>query len=95
MRTIAVINLKGGVAKTITSNSFAYILAEQGNRVLLVDNDKQGDASRGLNCRTQDGEGIDRMMEADTGDGTEKEKAVKIARARAELLSLAERKLMD
>ena len=35
------------------------------------------------------------MMEADTGDGTEKEKAVKIARARAELLSLAERKLMD
>ena len=52
MRTIAVINLKGGVAKTITSNSFAYILAEQGNRVLLVDNDKQGDASRGLNCRT-------------------------------------------
>ena len=25
MRTIAVINLKGGVAKTITSNSFAYI----------------------------------------------------------------------
>ena len=35
------------------------------------------------------------MMEADTGDGGEKEKAVKIARARAELLSLAERKLMD
>ena len=59
MRTIAVINLKGGVAKTITSNSFAYILAEQGNRVLLVDNDKQGDASRGLNCRTQDGEDYD------------------------------------
>ena len=64
MRTIAVINLKGGVAKTITSNSFAYILAEQGNRVLLVDSDKQGDASRGLNCRTQDGEGIDRIMTA-------------------------------
>ena len=35
------------------------------------------------------------MMEADTGDGGEKEKAVKIARARAELLYLAERKLMD
>ena len=69
MRTIAVINLKGGVAKTITSNSFAYILAEQGNRVLLVDNDKQGDASRGLNCRTQDGEGIDRIMTARHLDG--------------------------
>ena len=64
MRTIAVINLKGGVAKTITSNSVAYILASQGNRVLLVDNDKQGDASRGLNRRTQDGEGIDRIMTA-------------------------------
>ena len=64
MRTIAEINLKGGVAKTITSNSVAYILASQGNRVLLVDNDKQGDASRGLNRRTQDGEGIDRIMTA-------------------------------
>ena len=61
MRTIAVINLKGGVAKTVTTNSVAYILASQGNKVLIVDNDKQGDASRGLNCRTQDGEGIDRM----------------------------------
>ena len=64
MRTIAVINLKGGVAKTITSNSIAYILASRGNRVLLLDNDKQGDASRGLNCRTQDEEGIDRIMTA-------------------------------
>lgn len=64
MRTIAVINLKGGVAKTITSNSIAYILANRGERVLLLDNDKQGDASRGLNCRTQDGEGIDRIMTA-------------------------------
>ena len=54
MRTIAVINLKGGVAKTVTTNSVAYILASQGNKVLIVDNDKQGDASRGLNCRTQD-----------------------------------------
>ena len=62
MRTIAVINLKGGVAKTVTTNSVAYILASQGNKVLIVDNDKQGDASRGLNCRTQDGEGIDRIM---------------------------------
>ena len=47
MRTIAVINLKGGVAKTVTTNSVAYILASQGNKVLIVDNDKQGDASRG------------------------------------------------
>lgn len=59
MRTIAVINLKGGVAKTITSNSIACILANQGYRTLLIDNDKQGDASRGLNRRTPDGEGME------------------------------------
>ena len=41
MRTIAVINLKGGVAKTVTTNSVAYILASQGNKVLIVDNDKR------------------------------------------------------
>ena len=52
------------MAKTVTTNSVAYILASQGNKVLIVDNDKQGDASRGLNCRTQDGEGIDRIMAA-------------------------------
>lgn len=35
MRTIAVINLKGGVAKTITSNSIAYILASRGSRAFV------------------------------------------------------------
>lgn len=64
MRTISIINLKGGVAKTISSTSISYILAQRGYKVLLVDNDKQGDASRGLGCRTQFGEGIDRIMAA-------------------------------
>ena len=62
MRTIAIINLKGGVAKTTSSINIAYILTQRGYKVLLVDNDKQGDCSRGLNRRTQDGEGIDRIM---------------------------------
>ncbi len=62
MRTIAIINLKGGVAKTTSSINIAYILMRKGYRVLLVDNDKQGDCSRGMNRRTQDGEGIDRIM---------------------------------
>ena len=35
MRTIAVINLKGGVAKTVTTNSVAYILASRGIKCLL------------------------------------------------------------
>lgn len=62
MRTIAVINLKGGVAKTTSSINIAYILNQKGYRVLLVDNDKQGDCSRGMNRRTQEGSGIDRIM---------------------------------
>ncbi|MDF2544951.1 MAG: Soj protein, partial [Herbinix sp.] len=43
MKTISVINLKGGVAKTMTSINLAHILATvHGKRVLLIDNDKQG-----------------------------------------------------
>ena len=45
MRVLSVINLKGGVAKTISSVAIAHLLAEKGFCVLLVDNDKQGDAS--------------------------------------------------
>ena len=62
MRTIAIINLKGGVAKTTSSINIAYILSAKGKRVLLVDNDKQGDCSRGMNRRTQEGAGIDKIM---------------------------------
>lgn len=62
MRTISIINLKGGVAKTTSSINIAYILTQREYKVLLVDNDKQGDCSRGLNRRTIDGDGIDRIM---------------------------------
>ena len=62
MRTISIINLKGGVAKPTSSINIAYILTQRGYKVLLVDNDKQGDCSRGLNRRTIDGDGIDRIM---------------------------------
>ena len=46
MKTIAIINLKGGVAKTVSSVTIAYLLAQKGYKVLLVDNDKQGNASK-------------------------------------------------
>lgn len=63
MRILSIINLKGGVAKTITSVVFAYILAVVfGYRVLLVDNDKQGDASRQLRRRSTDRKGIEEIM---------------------------------
>ena len=46
MKTISIINLKGGVAKTTSSVNMAHILsAVHGKKVLLVDNDKQGNAS--------------------------------------------------
>lgn len=45
MKTIAVSNYKGGVAKTTTAVNVAYNMAEKGNRVLLVDADPQGNAS--------------------------------------------------
>lgn len=47
MRTIAIINLKGGVAKTTSSINIAYILSAKGKRVLLVDNDKRETARGG------------------------------------------------
>lgn len=47
MKTISVINLKGGVAKTISAANIAHIMATMhGKRVLLVDNDKQGNISK-------------------------------------------------
>lgn len=49
MRVISLINLKGGVYKTTTTLSLAYILAVRyGKRVLLIDNDKQGNLSKTL-----------------------------------------------
>ena len=47
MRTLAFINLKGGVGKTVSAANFAHILtAVHNKRVLLVDGDKQGNASQ-------------------------------------------------
>ena len=47
MRVINIINLKGGVAKSISAINIAYIIAAHyGKRVLLIDNDKQGNASK-------------------------------------------------
>ncbi|SHJ02281.1 CobQ/CobB/MinD/ParA nucleotide binding domain-containing protein [Anaerovibrio lipolyticus DSM 3074] len=42
MRTFAIVNMKGGVAKTTTACNMAYLLACSGKRVLLVDNDMGG-----------------------------------------------------
>src|SRR5215467_10858493 len=48
MRTIAVVNQKGGCGKTITSINLSAFLASAQRRVLLVDMDPQGHATLGL-----------------------------------------------
>lgn len=47
MKIITIANLKGGVAKTVTSVNVSYVLSAHHNkRVLLVDADQQGNASQ-------------------------------------------------
>lgn len=48
MRTIAVVNQKGGCGKTTTSINLSAFLARAGRRVLVVDMDPQGHATLGL-----------------------------------------------
>jgi chromosome partitioning protein len=48
MRTIAVVNQKGGCGKTTTAINLAAFLARAGRRTLVVDMDPQGHATLGL-----------------------------------------------
>ena len=63
MRVISIINLKGGVAKTTTTVNTAYLLAKRGYKVLLVDNDKQGNASKAFGLYDpEDHDNVARVM---------------------------------
>jgi chromosome partitioning protein len=66
MRSIAVLNQKGGVGKTTTAVNLSAALAAMGHRVLLIDLDPQAHAS--LHLGLTPGERPHSMYDAMTGD---------------------------
>src|SRR3990170_4483114 len=53
------LNFKGGTGKTSLSTSYAYRLAEAGHRVLIIDLDSQGHATK---CLGYEGEDFDKTL---------------------------------
>ena len=63
MKVLSIINLKGGVGKTISSANIGYILSELHNyKVLLIDNDKQGNLSKIYNRHNYELPGVEEIM---------------------------------
>ena len=56
MRRQLFLNFKGGTGKTSVSSSYAFRLAEMGHRVLVIDLDSQGHASKCLGVCGEDAE---------------------------------------
>ena len=63
MRVLNICNLKGGVGKTITSVNLAYVLAKvHKKRVIVIDNDKQGNTSKFFGVHSYEHPSIAELM---------------------------------
>ena len=63
MIVLSIINLKGGVSKTISAINIAHIMAEEfGKRVLLIDNDKQGNTTKFFKLHDEDAPSISDVL---------------------------------
>ena len=58
-RTQLFLNFKGGTGKTSLSSSYAFRLAEKGHRVLMIDLDSQGHATK---CLGQEGSSFEHTL---------------------------------
>lgn len=65
MKTWAIANHKGGVGKTTTVVALASLLAERGERALVVDLDPQGSLSSWLRVERRDGAGVEALFHED------------------------------
>lgn len=64
MKIIAVMSPKGGIGKTTTADSVAYILGEEyGKRMLVLDGDPQGDTSKTFGEYEPEGIGMSELLE--------------------------------
>ena len=63
MKKISIINLKGGVGKTMSSINIAHILATvYKKRVLIIDNDKQGNTTKFFNKHEEEDYSISDLL---------------------------------
>lgn len=64
MKIIAIMSPKGGIGKTTTADTIAYILGEEhGKRVLVIDGDPQGDTSKTFGAYEPEGIGLSELLE--------------------------------
>lgn len=69
MKVIAVMGEKGGIGKTITASTIAFLLgSEKNKRVLLVDGDQQGNSSKLYGCYDPEGIGMSELLESTDGE---------------------------